>query len=139
MCFKNGTIHSRDFHQPKFFEAQHKIGEILNKYFEGSIRANLQRQSYFYATQRWRDIKIALMNELAKVKSHHQTQLSGELCKPKTNHNSYFEIRDSIELLVSMVEMTWGLQWTTRQQSGSLMHNQKRSTTSIVCQEAGPA
>ncbi len=47
------------------FDAQHKISEILNKYFEESNRANRQRQSYYYATKRWRDIKIALMNKLA--------------------------------------------------------------------------
>ncbi len=44
------------------FDAQHKISEILNKYFEGSNRANRQKQSYYYTTERWRDIKIALMN-----------------------------------------------------------------------------
>jgi hypothetical protein len=60
---------------PKFlpaeiFDPQHKISEILNKYFEESNRANRQKQSYYYATERWRDIKIALMNKLAKVKSH---------------------------------------------------------------------
>ncbi len=43
------------------FDAQHKISEILNKYFEESNRANRQRQSYYYATERWRDIKIALI------------------------------------------------------------------------------
>ena len=48
------------------FEAQRKISEILNKHFEESNRANRQKQSYFYATERWRDIKIALMNKLAK-------------------------------------------------------------------------
>ncbi len=42
------------------FDAQHKIGEILNTCFEESNRANRQRQSYYYATERWRDIKNAL-------------------------------------------------------------------------------
>ncbi len=56
--------------QAAIFEAQHQIREILNKYFEESNCANRQKQSYFYATEKWRDIKIALMNKLAKVKSH---------------------------------------------------------------------
>jgi hypothetical protein len=62
------------------FDAQYKISEILNKYFEESNQANCQRQSYYYAMERWRDIKIALMNKLANVKSHLQAQLSEELC-----------------------------------------------------------
>ncbi len=33
--------------------------------------------------------------------------LSEELCKPIKDHNSYVEVRDSIELLVSMVLMTY--------------------------------
>ncbi len=49
------------------FDAQHKISEILNKYFEESNRANRQRQSYYYATERWRDSRIVLINKLAKV------------------------------------------------------------------------
>ncbi len=93
------------------FDTQHKISEILNKYFEESNRADHQRQSYYYAIERWRDIKIALMNKLVKVKSHLQTQLSEELCKLITDHKSYIEVVDSIELLVSMVEMTYGLQY----------------------------
>jgi hypothetical protein len=55
------------------FEAQHKSSEILNKYFEDSNRANRQEQSYFYATKRWRDIKIALIIKLA-----------GEITSPNT-------------------------------------------------------
>ncbi len=47
------------------FDAQHKISEILNKHFEESNRANRQKQSYYFATERWRDIKFALMNKLA--------------------------------------------------------------------------
>jgi hypothetical protein len=110
--FKNGTIH---LPSPKnfaaIFDAQHNISEILNKYFEESNCANRQRQSYYYAMERWRDIKIALMNKLAKVKSHLGAQLSEELCKPMTDHRSYIEVRDSIELLVSMIEMTYSLQY----------------------------
>jgi hypothetical protein len=78
------------------FDAQHKISEILNKHFEGSNRANSQRQSYYYAKERWRDIKIALMNKLAKMKSHVRAQLSEELCKLNkfvmTDHKSYIEV-----------------------------------------------
>jgi hypothetical protein len=36
--------------------------------------------------ERWRDIKIALMNKLAKVKSHLRAQLSEEICKAMTDH-----------------------------------------------------
>ena len=93
------------------FEAQHKISEILIEYFEESNRTKLQKQSYYYATERWRDIKIALMNKLAKVKSTLQLQLSDELCKPITDHKSFVEIRDTSELLVSIVEMAYGLQY----------------------------
>ncbi len=57
-------------------EAQHKIGEIINKYFDESNRENRQKQSYFYATEKCKDIKIALMSKLAKVESHLWTQLS---------------------------------------------------------------
>ena len=73
--------------------------------------ANRQRQNYYYATERRRDIKITLMNKLAKVKSHHQTQLSEELCKPMTDHKSNTEVQDSIELLVSAIEITYGQQY----------------------------
>ncbi len=52
------------------FDAQHNISVILKKHFEKSNRAKSQRQSYYYATGKWRDIKIVLMNKLAKVKSH---------------------------------------------------------------------
>ena len=51
------------------FEGQHKISEILSKYFEDSNRSKRQKQSYYYATERWRDIKIALVNKLYKIKS----------------------------------------------------------------------
>ncbi len=97
----------------EIFDAQHKISEILNKHFEESNWANCQRQSYYHATERWRDIKIALMNKLAKVKSNLQAQLSEELCKPMTDHKSHIEpeVRDSIELLVSVIELTYCLQY----------------------------
>ena len=91
--------------------AQHKISEILNKHFEESNHANSQRQIYYCTKERWRDISIALMNKLAKVKSHLQAQLSEELCILMTGHKSYVEVRDSIELLVSMIEMIYCLQY----------------------------
>jgi hypothetical protein len=99
------------FQPAAIFDAQHKISEIHNKYFEESNRPNRQKQSYYSATERWRDIKIALMNKLAKVKSHLLAQLTEELCKPMTDHKSYVEVRDSIELLVSMIEMIYCLQY----------------------------
>ncbi len=60
------------FQPAAIFDAQHKISEILDKYFEEpeSNRAIRQRQSYYYATERWRDIKIALSKKLSKVKLH---------------------------------------------------------------------
>ncbi len=51
------------------------------------------------------------MNKLAKVKSHLRTQLFEELCKPITSHKSYIEIRDSIELLISMIKLNYCLQY----------------------------
>ncbi len=58
------------FPLPVFLEAQHKISKILIKYFEESNRNKRQKQSYYYVTERWRGIKIALMNQLEKVKSY---------------------------------------------------------------------
>ena len=37
------------------FEGQHTISEILSKYFEDSNRSKRQKQSYCYATERFRD------------------------------------------------------------------------------------
>ena len=110
MNFRNGTL--RAFHlfpPPAIFEGQHKISEILSKYFEDPNRSKRQKQSYYYATERWRDIKIALMNKLYKIKSTLWLQLSDEICKPITDHKSFVEIRDGIELLISMVKMAFGL------------------------------
>ena len=39
------------FWQPAIFEGQHKISEILSKYFEVSNRSKHQKQSYYYATE----------------------------------------------------------------------------------------
>ena len=97
------------FPPPAIFEGQHKISEIISKYFEDSNRSKRQKQNYYYATERFQDIKIALMNKLYKIKSTLRLQLSDELCKPITDHKSFVEIRDSIELLISMVEMAHGL------------------------------
>ena len=60
---------SSNFLLQAIFEAQYKFSEILTKYFEESNRTERQKQSYYHATERWRDIEIALMNKLAKVKS----------------------------------------------------------------------
>jgi hypothetical protein len=119
--FQEWYIAFTKFPPAAIFDAQHKISEILNMYFEESNRANRQKQSYYYATERWRDInnfnfamppagsptvahamkaphththKIAPMNKLAKVKSDLRAQLSEELCKPMTDHNSYVEVRE---------------------------------------------
>ena len=61
------------------FEGQHKISEILAKYFEDSNRSKRQKQSFYYATERYRDIKISLMNKLYKIKSTLRSQLNKEL------------------------------------------------------------
>ena len=101
------------FPPPAIFEGQQKISlsEILSKYFEDSNRSKRQKQSYYYATERWRHIKIVYMNKLYKIKSTLRSQLSDELCKPITDHKLFVEIRDSIKLLISMVEMAYGLQY----------------------------
>ena len=116
---------------------RHGINHLLNtrsvRYsefiFEESSRTECQKQRYYSATERWREIKIALMNKLAKVKFYLRSQLSDELCKPITDHKSFIEIRDTIELLV-MVKMGYGLPYkvTTnmtiiRQQLILLMRN----------------
>ena len=102
----------RAFHlypPPAIFVGQHKISEILSMHFEEPNRSKRQKQSYYYATERWRDIKIALMNKLYKIKSTLRSQLADEICKPITDHKSFVEIRHNIELLISMVEMAFGL------------------------------
>ena len=89
------------------FEGQHKISEILSKHFEDPNRSKRQAQSYYYATERYRDIKIVLMNKLYKVKSTLRSQLNEELCKPITDHKSFVEARDNIELIISMDHRLW--------------------------------
>ena len=49
------------------------------------------------------------MNKVYKIKSTLRSQLSDEICKPIIDHKSFVEIRDGIELLISMVEMAFGL------------------------------
>jgi hypothetical protein len=102
------------------FEAQHQISDILNKHFEESIRSTHQKKSYYHATERWRDIKIALMNKLVKVKAYLRSQLSDELCKPITDHKSFIEVRESVELIVSMVEMAYGLSYKSEDHTTAL-------------------
>jgi hypothetical protein len=41
-------------------EAQYQINTVINKYIEGGNRTNRQKQGYFYATKRHRDLKIIL-------------------------------------------------------------------------------
>ena len=65
------------------------------------------------------------MNKLGKAKSTLQSQLSDELCKPITDHKSFVEIQDSIELLVSMIEMAYA-------QPYGLSYNQDDHTTAIM-------
>ncbi len=63
------------------------------------------------------------MNKLAKVKLHLRTKLFEELelCKPMTDQKSYIEVRDSIELLVSMVGMTYGFLYKHEDQVTAIM------------------
>ena len=60
-------------------------------------------------TERFRDVKIVLMNKLYKIKSTLRSQLYEELCKLINDHKSFVEARDNIEILISMVEMAHGL------------------------------
>jgi hypothetical protein len=55
------------------------------------------------------------------MKSHLRTQLSEEICKPMTDHKSFIEIRYSMELLVSMVEMTDDLQYKHEDHTTAIM------------------
>jgi hypothetical protein len=82
---------------------------VINKYIEGGNRTNRQKQSYFYATERYRDLKIILQNKLVKVKSSLRSQLSEEIAKPIYNSATFIDARNNIETLVSMVEMAYGL------------------------------
>ena len=90
-------------------EAQYQINAVINKYIEGGNRTNRQKQSYFYATERYRDLKIILQNRLSKVKSGLRSQLSEEIAKPIYNNMTFIEACNNIETLVSMVEMAYGL------------------------------
>ena len=68
-----------------------------------------QKQGYYYGTERWRDLKITLQNRLSKVKSGLRSKLSEEIAKPIYNNATFIEIRNNVEILVSMVEMAYGL------------------------------
>ena len=61
------------------------------------------------------------MNKLGKIKSTLRSQLSGELCKPITDHKSFVENRDSIEILVSMIEMVYGLSYKEDDHTTAIM------------------
>jgi hypothetical protein len=112
------------------FDAQHKISEILNKYFEEYKSANHQGRA---AIMLWRDggisrlrlcggiSRLRLWISWQKVKSHLQTQLSEELCNPITDYRSYIEVRDPIALLVSMVKMTYCLPYKYEDHTTAIM------------------
>ena len=70
-------------------DAQYQINAVINKYIEGGNRTNRQKQSYFYATKRYRDLKIILQNRLVKVKSSFSSQLSEEIAKPIYNSTTF--------------------------------------------------
>ena len=95
--------------------AQHQIKMTICKYVDGGNRTNRQKQGYYYGTERWRDLKVVLQNRLSKVKllskvkSGLLSQLSEEISKPIYNNSVFIEIRNNIEILVSMVEMAYGL------------------------------
>jgi hypothetical protein len=97
------------FPSQAILEAQHQINTTISKYVEGGNRTNRQKQGYYYGTERWRDLKITLQNRLSKVKSGLHSQLSEEISKPIYNNATSIEIRNNIEILVSMVEMAYGL------------------------------
>jgi len=90
-------------------EAQYQINAVINKYIEGGNRTNCKKQSHFYATERYRGLKIIFQNRLAKVKSSLLLQLSEEIAKPIYNSTTFIKARNNIETLVSMVEMAYGL------------------------------
>ena len=111
------------FPPPAIFEGQHKVTEILSKYFEDSNWSKRQNQSYYYATERYRDIKTSLMNKLYKIKSTVRSKLNEELCKPITDHKTYVDVRDNIELLISMVEMAHGLPYKEEDHTTAVQFN----------------
>ena len=75
------------------------------------MRTNRQKQGFYYGTERFklRDLKITLQYRLSKVKSGLRLQLSEEISKPIYNNSTFIEIRNNIEILVSMREMAYGL------------------------------
>ncbi len=72
---------------------------MINKDIEGENRTNHQKQSYFYATERYRDLKIIHQNRLAKVKSSLLSQLSDEITKPIYNKTTFLEAHNNIETI----------------------------------------
>jgi hypothetical protein len=109
MNFKPCIRHSESFRLQQFLNLNTKLVRYSINNFKSQNRAKSQKQSYYYAIKLWRDIKIVLQNKLAKVKSKLQSQLSYELCKPNTNHKHLIEFRDAIKLLLSIIEMEFGL------------------------------
>ena len=75
-AFQAWYISFSKYQPAAIFEGQHKVSEILSKHFEDPDRSKRQKHSYYYATERYRDIKIVLMNKLYKVKSTFLSQLN---------------------------------------------------------------
>ena len=120
-------------------EAQYQINAVINKYIEGGNRTNRQKQSYFYATKRYRDLKIILQKSLVKVKSSLRLQLSEETAKPIYNSTTFIEARNNIETLVSMVEMAYGLPYQHEDSTVAIKLVDAQLELSItVCQRSGP-
>ena len=99
--YQSWYISFSKFQPQAIFEAQHKISEILTKYFDDSNRTKRQKQSYYYATELWRDNKIPLMRKLRKIKSTLRLQLSDDFASllQTTNHLSKFETTMSFLLV----------------------------------------
>jgi hypothetical protein len=83
-------------------QAQYQINAVINKYIEGGNRTN-QKQSYFYGTERYRDLKIILQNRLARVTSSLRSQLSDEITKPTYNNATL------LKHATTLIEMAYGL------------------------------
>ena len=108
MNIRHGIYHFPNFRRRQFLKVNKRsVGysqNILKTKIGASAKSRVTttRQT---RTERYRDIKIPLMNKRYNIKSTLRSQLNDELCKPITDHKYFVEVRDNIELLINMVEM----------------------------------
>ena len=112
MSFKNGIDRSLNFRRRQFLKVNTSSVRFSQNILKNQIGANVRSRVITMQQNdggTLRSIKVVLMNKLYKIKSTLRLQLADEICKPITDHKSFVEIQDEIELLISMVEMAFCL------------------------------